>query len=95
MFGDKHTHQSPGLAALALVWFRFHNHVARRVQKQHPDWRDEKIFRKARRKVIAILQVCLMMLSWIDLTQYSTEHISPPLNRHVTGWFPSVKAETH
>ena len=60
MFGDRHAHQSPWLTALALVWFRYHNHLARKIQKANPDWRDEKIYRKARRQVVATLQVKLM-----------------------------------
>jgi dual oxidase len=31
--------------------------VAGRVQEQHPDWPDEEVFQRARRIVVATLQV--------------------------------------
>jgi len=53
--------------AIALVWFRYHNHVAARLRNSHPakgderwsneQWKDEQIFQAARRHVIAVMQV--------------------------------------
>ncbi|KAI0236496.1 Dual oxidase [Lamellibrachia satsuma] len=68
-FGNVHIHQNPGLMAVALVWFRYHNHVAARLRNSHPAkaddrwsnerWKDEQIFQAARRHVIAVMQVIL------------------------------------
>lgn len=57
MFGDSHVHQSPALASIALMWFRYHNHVARRLARSNPDWGDQQLFERARRIVIATWQV--------------------------------------
>jgi len=59
--GDAHAHQNPGLLALSLVWFRYHNVLAARMQEQHSTWSDEKLFHAARRRVIAILQVRIIV----------------------------------
>jgi len=55
--GDTHAHQNPGLLALSVVWLRYHNAMATRLQAQHPGWNDERLFHSARRRIIAILQV--------------------------------------
>ncbi len=57
VFGDAHAHQSPALASIALIWFRYHNAVARRLSRDHPSWGDQRLFERARRVVIATWQV--------------------------------------
>jgi hypothetical protein len=55
--GDPHAHQNPGLLSLSVLWLRYHNTLAARLQTEHPHWRDEQLFHTARRHVIATLQV--------------------------------------
>ncbi|XP_061578582.1 dual oxidase 1 [Cololabis saira] len=43
-------------AAEGIVWFRYHNHVASRLQEQHPSWSDERLFQHARKTVVAAFQ---------------------------------------
>lgn len=57
MLGDPRTNQNPALLAFGIVFFRWHNILAERVQAEHPDWSDEDVFQRARRLVIASLQV--------------------------------------
>ncbi|GFQ64188.1 dual oxidase [Trichonephila clavata] len=57
LLGDPRSNQNPALLAFGIVFFRWHNEVARQIQEQHPDWSDEDIFQRARRWVIASLQV--------------------------------------
>ena len=57
--GDAHAHQNPGLLALSVVWFRYHNVIVRELHDNHPSWNDEQLFHAARRRVIAALQVDL------------------------------------
>lgn len=57
MLGDPRTNQNPALLTLSILFFRWHNVVAARVQKEHPDWSDEDVFQRARRIVVASLQV--------------------------------------
>ncbi|KAL1517076.1 hypothetical protein ABEB36_000887 [Hypothenemus hampei] len=56
LLGDPRTNQNPALLTLGILFFRWHNVVAGRVQRQNPTWSDEKIFHKARRIVVATLQ---------------------------------------
>ncbi|KAI4469864.1 nadph oxidase [Holotrichia oblita] len=56
LLGDPRTNQNPALLTLSILFFRYHNYVASQVQKENPDWSDEDIFQKTRRKVVATLQ---------------------------------------
>lgn len=56
LLGDPRTNQNPALLAFGILFHRWHNIMARRVQAQHPDWTDEDVFQRARRWVIASLQ---------------------------------------
>ena len=57
MLGDPRTNQNPAFLALGIVFYRWHNLQAAKIQEVHPDWDDEDIFQAARRRVIATLQV--------------------------------------
>ncbi|CAL1263202.1 unnamed protein product [Larinioides sclopetarius] len=56
LLGDPRSNQNPALLAFGIVFFRWHNEVAKQIQEDHPDWSDEDIFQRARRWVIASLQ---------------------------------------
>lgn len=57
VLGDPRTNQNPALLSISILFFRWHNVVAARVQKQHPDWSDEDVFQRTRRIVVANIQV--------------------------------------
>ena len=57
VLGDERTNQNPALLSLGILFFRWHNKVAMRAQQEHPDWSDEEVFQRARRIVVATLQV--------------------------------------
>ena len=57
VFGAPQALQSPGITAISLIGFRYHNYLAVKLQKEHPDWPDEKLFGNTRHWVIAALQV--------------------------------------
>lgn len=56
LLGDARTNQNPALLSFGILFFRWHNVLAGRVQEEHPDWSDEEVFQRARRIVIASLQ---------------------------------------
>jgi dual oxidase len=56
VLGDPRTNQNPALLTVSILFFRWHNVVAERVQKEHPDWSDEDVFQRARRIVVATVQ---------------------------------------
>ena len=64
MLGDERTNQNPALLAFGILFFRWHNKVAMRVQEEHPDWSDEEVFQRARRIVVATLQVGTARERW-------------------------------
>jgi len=56
VLGDPRTNQNPALLSFGILFYRWHNVLARRVQLKHPTWSDEDIFQSARRLNIATLQ---------------------------------------
>jgi len=56
LLGDPRTNQNPMILTFAILFYRWHNVLAERIHRQHPDWSDEEIFQRARRLVIASLQ---------------------------------------
>ncbi|KAH9629502.1 hypothetical protein HF086_015832 [Spodoptera exigua] len=56
VLGDPRTNQNPAMVTFGILLLRWHNVVAARVHRQHPEWSDEQLFQRARRIVIASLQ---------------------------------------
>jgi len=56
VLGDPRTNQNPALLSFALLFFKWHNVVASRVQAQNPNWPDEEVYERTRRIVVATLQ---------------------------------------
>lgn len=48
------------MLSFAILLFRWHNVLARRIKKQHPTWSDEDIFQRTRRIVVASIQNVIM-----------------------------------
>lgn len=59
VLGDPRTNQNPALLTLSILFFRYHNFVASQIQRSNPDWSDEDVFQRARRTVVATLQVLI------------------------------------
>jgi dual oxidase len=64
VLGDPRTNQNPAILAIGVLFFRFHNVVAGKIQQEHPEWSDEQVFQRARRVVVATLQVRLNLDGW-------------------------------
>ena len=64
VLGDPRTNQNPAILAIGVVFFRYHNVIAARIQNEHPEWSDEEIFQRARRLVVAALQVRTNLDRW-------------------------------
>ena len=52
----RRTNQNPALLSFGILFYRWHNVLAGRVQAEHPEWSDEDVFQRARRINIATLQ---------------------------------------
>lgn len=73
VLGDPRSNQNPALLSFGILLFKWHNVLAERVQFDHPDWSDEEVFQKARRFVVATLQVCTMY--YTPRPPYSDYHL--------------------
>ena len=56
VFGDARGDVHPAFTLLHTVFLRNHNHLAKKLIQQHPDWTDEKLFQESRKINVAILQ---------------------------------------
>lgn len=56
VLGDPRTNQNPAILSFAILFLRWHNTLAQRIKRVHPDWSDEDIYQRARHTVIASLQ---------------------------------------
>lgn len=56
LLGDPRTNQNPALLSFSIVFYKYHNVLAGRVQKNNPNWNDEDVFQRARRLLIASMQ---------------------------------------
>ncbi|KAL3836846.1 hypothetical protein ACJMK2_022259 [Sinanodonta woodiana] len=64
--GDKHVQENPALVSLAVLFFQWHNHLAKIFHKQHPDWTPDEVFTKTRHWVKASLQN-IIYYEWLPL----------------------------
>ena len=55
--GNPRGNENPFLLTFGILWFRYHNFWAEKIQKEHPKWTDEQVFNEARKWVIASHQV--------------------------------------
>ncbi|XP_058806177.1 dual oxidase isoform X1 [Phymastichus coffea] len=60
LLGDPRTNQHPPLLVFGILFYRWHNVIAARVQYEHPDMSDEEIFQRTRRIVVGTLQNIIM-----------------------------------
>ncbi len=54
---DNRNLENIGLSSMHLLFLREHNRLADALQERNPDWTDEQIFQRARKLVIAQIQV--------------------------------------
>ncbi len=55
--GDVRANEQVGLTVMHTIFVREHNRLVDQYAKEHPDWNDDRLFNKARRIVIAQMQV--------------------------------------
>uniref|UniRef100_A0A3Q2P8V0 NAD(P)H oxidase (H2O2-forming) n=1 Tax=Fundulus heteroclitus TaxID=8078 RepID=A0A3Q2P8V0_FUNHE len=54
--GNAWANENVFTAAEGIIWFRYHNYVATKLHKEHPEWSDERLFQNARKIVVATFQ---------------------------------------
>lgn len=55
--GDVNVNQNLGIALIQNLFLRFHNHIADKLQDDHPTWTDETVYQETRRIVAAVIQI--------------------------------------
>ncbi|CAL1526685.1 unnamed protein product [Lymnaea stagnalis] len=71
-FGNPRTHENPLLYSLAVVWFRYHNVIARQLKTTFPQLDDEQLFNAARKRVLAQYQKIVMyewLPAWLSISE--------------------------
>ena len=92
VLGDPRTNQNPAFLTLGILFYRWHNVLAKRLKEAHPSWRDEDIFQAARRLNVASLQ---SIIAYEYLPAFLGEELSkysgykPDLHPGVTHVFQS------
>lgn len=67
--GNPRGNENTFLLTFGILWFRWHNVLAKTIRNQHADLPSEKVFNEARKWVIATQQHIIMdewLPSWID-----------------------------
>lgn len=59
VLGDPRTNQHPPLLVFGILFYRWHNVIAARVQHEHTEMTDEEIFQRTRRIVVGTFQVSI------------------------------------
>ncbi|XP_078313072.1 dual oxidase 2-like isoform X3 [Crassostrea virginica] len=84
--GNPRGFENPFLLAFGVIWFRWHNQIAKDLGKNHTDWDDERLFEEARRRVIAHHQKIVMydwLPRWLKIeSDYTTFFKIPPYTRN-------------
>ncbi|KAJ8417636.1 hypothetical protein AAFF_G00224790 [Aldrovandia affinis] len=65
-FGNARGNENVFTVAEGIIWFRYHNHLASKLQEQHPLWSDEELFQSARKMVVATFQN-IAFYEWLPL----------------------------
>ncbi|XP_059487238.1 dual oxidase 2-like [Neocloeon triangulifer] len=62
--GNPRGNENPFLLTFGVVWFRWHNALAKMLKQRHHEWSDEKIFNEARKWLIATHQR-IVIYEWL------------------------------
>nr|XP_057932001.1 dual oxidase 1 isoform X2 [Doryrhamphus excisus] len=77
-------------AAEGIIWFRYHNYVASKLQEEHPQWSDEELFQNARKTVVATFQN-IALYEWLPV--YLGDRTLPPYPGYQKFVDPAISPE--
>ncbi|XP_006818582.2 dual oxidase-like, partial [Saccoglossus kowalevskii] len=93
MLGNPRGNENPLLLTFGVLLFRWHNLLAERIQKEHPDWKDEQIFLTARKWVVGTYQKIVVydwLPSWLNDTLPDYSGYQSALHPGITHEFQSA-----
>lgn len=77
--GNPRGNENPFLLTFGIIWFRWHNAIAKELKNKNTNWSGEKIYNEARKWVIASQQK-IVVYEWLpqwlgmDLPNYKGIH---------------------
>ncbi|CAB3380635.1 Hypothetical predicted protein [Cloeon dipterum] len=88
--GNPRGNENPFLLTFGIVWFRWHNVLAKVLKKNHGNWSDEKIFNEARKWLIATHQSVVMyewLPSWLGQQLDNYTRYDPSVDPQIDHFF--------
>ncbi|XP_076057532.1 dual oxidase 2-like [Oratosquilla oratoria] len=62
--GNPRGNENPFLLTFGVLWFRWHNTIARYLHRRFPEWSDERLFNEARKWVVGVQQ-SIVLYDWL------------------------------
>ncbi|XP_057693163.1 dual oxidase 1 [Corythoichthys intestinalis] len=90
--GNAWANENVFTAAEGIIWFRYHNYLASKMSKEHPQWSDEELFQNAKKRVVATFQN-IALYEW--LPAYLGDRTLPPYSSYQKFVDPAVSPEFH
>lgn len=84
--GDVRVNVNIGLSSMHTLWMREHNRIADKLAAKHPHWSDERLFQKARKRVIAEMQA-------ITYNEFIPHLLGNNALKKYTGYKPNVSSQ--
>ncbi|CAD6227223.1 GSCOCT00006031001.3-RA-CDS [Cotesia congregata] len=91
--GNPRGNENPFLLTFGIVWFRWHNVVAKELKKQNPNWSGEKIYNEARKWVIASQQQIVFyewLPQWLGMELPKYKNYDPTVDPQIDQFFQSA-----
>ncbi|XP_025152426.1 dual oxidase 2 [Harpegnathos saltator] len=91
--GNPRGNENPFLLTFGIVWFRWHNFLAKHIKRLNPDWSSEKIYNEARKWVIATQQHIVVnewLPSWLGTELSNYIGYNPNIDPQIDQFFQSA-----
>ncbi|XP_032685960.1 dual oxidase-like isoform X3 [Odontomachus brunneus] len=92
--GNPRGNENPFLLTFGIVWFRWHNFLAKHIKRYHEDWSSDQIYNEARKWVIATQQRIVVdewLPSWLGLDVLPKyEGYNPNIDPQIEQFFQSA-----
>ncbi|GFG34861.1 hypothetical protein Cfor_10393 [Coptotermes formosanus] len=91
--GNPRGNENPFLLTFGILWFRWHNHIARYLSKTHPKWTGEKVYNEARKWVIASQQHIVVnrwLPEWLGKSLDEYKGYNPSIDPQIDQFFQAA-----
>ncbi|XP_014476938.1 PREDICTED: dual oxidase 2-like isoform X2 [Dinoponera quadriceps] len=91
--GNPRGNENPFLLTFGVVWFRWHNFLAKHIKRHNPTWSSDKIYNEARKWVIATQQRIVVdewLPSWLGKSLSKYKGYNPNIDPQIDQFFQSA-----